>query len=67
MRKGVVCGTVTFERLTSTTEAEFYHEFVANADRDPTGYATLKRVLGEADMQAFKQKWEKFVLGLRSS
>jgi len=91
--------TVSFERLTSTTEEEFYggvnsasynqhyaqarylcyylqekgllskfyHEFVANVDRDPGGYATLKRVLGETDMQAFKKKWETFVLGLRSS
>lgn len=45
----------------------FYHEFVANARQDPTGYATLQRVLGERDMAAFKQKWETFVLGLRSS
>ena len=91
--------TISFERLTATTDGEFYgrvsggsynqhyaqarylcyylqekgllvkfyHEFVANAHRDPTGYATLKRVLGETDMQAFKQKWEQFVLGLRSS
>ena len=45
---------------------KFYHQFVTNAKQDPTGYATLKRVLGETDMQAFKKKWEKFVLGLRS-
>jgi hypothetical protein len=45
---------------------KFYHEFAANAPRDPTGYNTLKRVLGEDDMQAFKTKWEKFVLSLRS-
>jgi len=34
--------------------------------QDPTGYETLKRVLGESDMDAFKKKWEKFVLELRS-
>lgn len=45
---------------------KFYHGFAANVKRDPTGYETLKRVLGETDMQAFKKKWEKFVLGLRS-
>jgi hypothetical protein len=45
---------------------KFYHEFVANVKRDPTGYNTLKRVLGESDMEAFKKKWEKFVLELRS-
>ena len=45
---------------------KFYHEFAANVTRDPTGYKTLKRVLGEDDMQAFRRKWEKFVLELRS-
>jgi len=25
----------------------------------------LKRVLGEKDMESFRRKWEKFVLGLR--
>ena len=44
---------------------KFYHEFVAAAKEDPTGYATLKRVLGEKDMEAFEAKWEKFILGLR--
>ncbi len=46
---------------------KFYHEFVANAKRDPTGLQTLKRVLGEEDMAVFQRKWEKFVLGLRQS
>jgi hypothetical protein len=45
---------------------KFYHEFAANAQRDPTGYKTLKRVLGEHDMQAFKRQWEKLALELRS-
>ena len=44
---------------------KFYHDFSANHEEDPTGYETQKRILGENDMQAFKTKWEKFVLGLR--
>jgi len=35
--------------------------------RDPTGFNTLKRVLGEVDMAAFQKRWEKFVLALRKS
>jgi hypothetical protein len=41
---------------------KFYHEFVAEAKTDPSGFATLKRVLGEKDMEAFSKKWEKFIL-----
>ncbi len=44
---------------------KFYHQFAANAKSDPTGYATLKKVLGESDMPAFQKKWEKFILELR--
>jgi hypothetical protein len=44
----------------------FYREFAAGADQDSTGYRTLQRVLGESDMEAFKKKWEHFVLGLRA-
>ena len=43
---------------------KFYHEFHKNQDQDPTGYTTLKRVLGEDDMDAFKEKWEAYVLKL---
>ena len=43
----------------------FYREFRAGAKDDPTGYETLKRVLGEEDMDAFQKRWEAFVLGLR--
>ena len=46
---------------------KYYHQFVADAQRDPTGFETLKRVLGEKDMEAFRKKREKFVLGLRGS
>jgi hypothetical protein len=44
---------------------KFYREFSANAAKDPTGYETLQRVLGEKDMALFQKKWEKFVLKLR--
>jgi hypothetical protein len=43
----------------------FYKDFVANQKSDPTGYKTLVSVLGERDMDAFKKRWETFVLGLR--
>lgn len=46
---------------------KFYREFVANAKTDPTGYNTLQRILGEKDMDRFQKKWEKFILGLRTS
>ena len=44
---------------------KFYHAFVAAAKDDPTGVKTLKQVLGESDLGAFRSKWEKFVSGLR--
>ncbi len=43
---------------------KFYHEFCAGRAEDPTGFGTLKRVLGEDDMDAFQKRWEEFVLGL---
>ena len=43
----------------------FYREFVANAKDDPTGFKTLQKVLGEADMVAFQKKWEAWVGTLR--
>ena len=43
---------------------KFYKEFRANVNTDPTGYQTLKKVLGEEDMAAFKQKWESEMLKL---
>lgn len=42
----------------------YYREFVANQEADPTGYETLKRVLGEQDMLGFQRRWERYVLGL---
>ena len=45
----------------------YYHEFAANAKTDPTGFETLKCVLRTNDMKAFQEKWEKFILSLRTS
>lgn len=46
---------------------KFYFEFVANAKDDPTGYKTLKHVLGTDDMKAFQKQWEQFILKLATS
>ncbi len=43
----------------------YYKAFMANVDDDPTGFRTLRQVLGEPDMAAFQQRWEKWVLALR--
>jgi hypothetical protein len=42
----------------------YYREFFDHKGEDPTGYETLKRVLGEPDLDAFKARWEAYVLGL---
>lgn len=42
----------------------YYKEFFASKTRDPSGYATLVRVLGNPDMNQFQSSWEKYVLGL---
>jgi hypothetical protein len=43
---------------------KFYRKFYAHRKKDPTGYKSLQKILGTVDMKAFKQKWEKYVLGL---
>lgn len=43
----------------------FYREFLAHHRDDPTGYATLTRVLGERDMDDFQRRWERYVLSLQ--
>jgi len=43
----------------------YYREFVANSEDDPTGYATLQRVLGVRNMEQFQKEWEAWVLTLR--
>jgi hypothetical protein len=42
----------------------FYKELRAGHAADPTGYATLQRVLGQRDMDAFKARWEQWVMRL---
>ena len=44
---------------------KFYAEFVAQQSQDPSGYKTLKKILGESDMKSFQRRWEQYVLGLR--
>lgn len=44
---------------------KFYHRFHADCGKDPTGYNTLKAILGRQDMDVFQQEWETYVLKLR--
>lgn len=44
---------------------KFYQQFLTHQREDPTGFKTLQKVLAETDMEAFKTKWEKYVLTLR--
>ena len=43
---------------------KFYREFFAQQKQDPTGYKTLRRVLGSPNMRVFQKQWEKYVLAL---
>lgn len=44
---------------------DFYKTFRATASKDPTGYATLVKALGERDMDAFQARWQAFVTKLK--
>lgn len=44
---------------------KFYQDFHARQKEDPSGFKTLQSILAESDMDAFKSRWEKYVLGLR--
>ncbi len=44
---------------------KYYHAFHANHKRDPTGYNTLKKILGREDMATFKKDWYAYVMKLR--
>lgn len=46
---------------------KFYHEFRRSAQDDPTGHATLCKVLDrkKEDMDAFQKEWTEYVLTLR--
>jgi hypothetical protein len=43
---------------------KFYRRFLANREKDPGGYRTLRNVLGREDMSEFQKEWEAFVLKL---
>jgi hypothetical protein len=47
--------------------SKYYHAFQKNVATDRTGYKTLLSILDEADSDAFRTQWEKFVLELRFS
>lgn len=44
----------------------FYHAFYKNHRHDPTGFKTLKKVVGYDDMRQFQKDWEEFILALPS-
>ncbi len=44
---------------------KFYQEFIARQKEDPSGFRSLQKVLAEPDMDAFKTRWEKYVMVLR--
>ena len=44
---------------------KYYKTFTWNAERDPSGYRSLKKVLGVKDMAKFEREWKTWVLKLR--
>jgi hypothetical protein len=44
---------------------DFYRAFVANAARDPSGFTTLRELVGADDMRAWDRAWQRWVLTLR--
>ena len=44
---------------------KFYRAFVKNVQTDPTGYETLRQILGNPDMTKFQSDWEKFIISIR--
>ena len=44
---------------------KFYREFHTNRSTDPSGVASLRKVLGTNNLVAFQKSWETYVLGLR--
>jgi hypothetical protein len=44
---------------------EYYREFRARHEGDPTGLETFGRVAGVGDMIAFQREWQQWVMGLR--
>ena len=46
---------------------DYYHAFVAAAAGDPTGWETLRGIVGYDDMERFELDWRRHVMGLRWS
>jgi hypothetical protein len=44
---------------------DFYREFRKSVERDPTGYQTLVKTLGNPDMERFDRDWQAYVLKLQ--
>jgi len=44
---------------------DYYHRFHGGRRADPSGWRTLRAVLGTRDMREFQRDWERWVLGLR--
>ncbi len=44
---------------------DFHRRFLRDRDKDPTGVATLRSVLGVRSLRVFRPQWEQFVLALR--
>ncbi|NUQ63365.1 MAG: C39 family peptidase [Pirellulales bacterium] len=44
---------------------QFYQRFRADCEKDPSGFETLKAILGRQDIDAFEEEWETCVLKLR--
>ncbi len=44
---------------------KYYKAFHAARQQDPTGYQTLRKILGRQDMDAFQKEWQEYVLTLR--
>lgn len=43
----------------------YYHAFVAAAADDPSGFATLRNIVGAKDMRVWDEKWQRWVMTLR--
>ncbi len=43
---------------------DYYHAFFAARRTDPSGFETLKSVLGVDDMDAFQKRWQRWVMRL---
>ena len=44
---------------------KFYHQFNRDVAEDPTGFKTLKSVIGIRDINAFEKRWHAYCLKLR--